>query len=244
MRFGKGHHMRSNGGMGTLCRAALILAFIQPAFPQANELASLSDSIEALSRRVNRAVVQVFSTGYALADEETGGGIPAGLITKQRSSGSGVVLSADGYIVTNNHVVQNARRVRVQLPPAPGGRGRLLEATVVGTDREADLAVLRVDAGEPLQAAVRHFAECIRDGTVPISDGNLGLRVVKQLEAATRSIRAQGGRVILANGKNGNGQDARAVRSEQLPAGVLEREAWTGREAVWLREPVRLRNRR
>jgi len=86
--------------------------------------------------------------------------------------------------------------------------------------RSGDGWIPHVDAGEPLQAAVRHFAECIRDGTVPISDGNLGLRVVKQLEAATRSIRAQGGRVILANGKNGNGQDARAVRSEQLPAGV------------------------
>ena len=57
-----------------------------------------------------------------------------------------------------------------------------------------------IEPGEPLQAVVRHFAECIREGKRPLSDGALGLRVVRLLEAATRSIRAQGGRVVLSNG--------------------------------------------
>src|ERR1700722_10557786 len=79
-------------------------------------LRSLSDSVEALSNRVHGAVVQVFSTGYAIADEEEqNAGTTAGLVTRQRSSGSGVLISSDGFIVTNNHVVQNARRVRVRL---------------------------------------------------------------------------------------------------------------------------------
>src|ERR1700744_4388138 len=84
-------------------------------------LHQLSDSIETLSQSVSPAVVQVFSTGYALSDEdaETGETATAGLVTKQRSSGSGVILSADGFIVTNNHVVRNARRVRVQLASLP-----------------------------------------------------------------------------------------------------------------------------
>jgi predicted dehydrogenase len=66
--------------------------------------------------------------------------------------------------------------------------------------RSGDVWSPHVDPGEPLQAVVTHFAECIREQKQPISDGQLGLRVVRMLEAATRSIRAQGGRVVLSNG--------------------------------------------
>ena len=65
--------------------------------------------------------------------------------------------------------------------------------------RAGDVWSPHIEPGEALQAAVTHFAECVRDGTTPISDGRLGLQVVRSLEAATRSIRAQGGRVILSN---------------------------------------------
>jgi predicted dehydrogenase len=63
--------------------------------------------------------------------------------------------------------------------------------------RSGDVWSPDIPQAEALQAAVAHFAECIRTGQEPISDGRLGLRVVKLLEAATRSIRAQGGRVVL-----------------------------------------------
>jgi predicted dehydrogenase len=66
--------------------------------------------------------------------------------------------------------------------------------------RSGDIWSPNVEPGEALQGVVSHFAECITEGTQPISDGQLGLRVVKALEAATRSVRAQGGRVILTNG--------------------------------------------
>ena len=66
--------------------------------------------------------------------------------------------------------------------------------------RSGDVWSPHIEPGEPLQAVVSHFAECIRDGKTPLSDGRLGLRVVRLLEAATRSMRAQGGRVVLANG--------------------------------------------
>jgi predicted dehydrogenase len=99
--------------------------------------------------------------------------------------------------------------------------------------RTGDVWSPHVEPGEALQAAVTHFAECVRDRATPISDGELGLRVVKSLESATRSIRAQGGRVILSNGQHGNGSanatgngkshaniasDARAVRPLELSA--------------------------
>jgi len=157
-----------------------------------DSLHELSDSIEGLSKVVSRAVVQVFSTAYALSDDDSeNGGTNTGLVTKQRSSGSGVVLSADGYILTNNHVVKNARRVRVQLAsppddPASGAatsnvkfhaHGKLLEATVVGVDREADLAVLKVQADESLPVLKLADSDALRQGQVVLAFGNpLGLQ--------------------------------------------------------------------
>lgn len=151
-------------------------------------LRELSDAIETLSREKSRAVVQIFSTGYVVTDsEDAGGGAAAGLVTKQSSSGSGVVLSPDGYIVTNNHVVRNARRIRVQLASTPDdpatqaagtlhAHGKLLEAKVVGVDRETDLAVLKIDAGFPLPVLQFGDSDNLRQGQVALAFGNpLGL---------------------------------------------------------------------
>ena len=79
--------------------------------------------------------------------------------------------------------------------------------------RSGDVWSPHVEPGEPLQAMARHFAGCVLEGRTPVSDGQLGLRVVRMLEAATRSIRAQGGRVVLSNGSHANGAaHARAGR--------------------------------
>ncbi len=62
--------------------------------------------------------------------------------TPRRSGlGSGVITTADGYILTNNHVIDGADRVRVELTDK-----RTFDAKVVGTDPASDLAVLKVDA--------------------------------------------------------------------------------------------------
>ena len=72
--------------------------------------------------------------------------------------------------------------------------------------RSGDVWSPRIEPGEPLQAVVSNFAECIREGKTPLSDGEMGLRVVRMLDAATRSIRAQGGRIVIQqNGKSKNG---------------------------------------
>jgi serine protease Do len=60
---------------------------------------------------------------------------------EQRGSGSGIIISPDGYIVTNNHVVENASKVSVGLSDK-----RQFDATVVGTDPLTDLAVVKIDA--------------------------------------------------------------------------------------------------
>ncbi|MCI0434074.1 MAG: trypsin-like peptidase domain-containing protein [Gemmatimonadetes bacterium] len=61
----------------------------------------------------------------------------------ERGSGSGVVFREDGYIITNNHVVETATRVRVTMP---GPDGREFVADVVGRDPNTDIALIKVDA--------------------------------------------------------------------------------------------------
>jgi serine protease Do len=64
-----------------------------------------------------------------------------GMVPEQRASGSGVIISEDGYIVTNNHVVQNADELTVTL-----NNKKTYKAKVVGTDPAYDLAVIKVEA--------------------------------------------------------------------------------------------------
>ena len=68
--------------------------------------------------------------------------------------------------------------------------------TLIGY-RTGDIWTPHLESAEPLQQMVRHFTECIRDQKTPITDGECGLRVVRMLEAAQRSIKAQGGRITL-----------------------------------------------
>ncbi|MDR2820261.1 MAG: DegQ family serine endoprotease [Desulfovibrio sp.] len=68
---------------------------------------------------------------------------------KQKSLGSGFLISSDGYIVTNNHVVADADNIHVTLE-ANNGKGDMLTATLIGSDEETDLALLKVDAKKSL----------------------------------------------------------------------------------------------
>jgi predicted dehydrogenase len=87
----------------------------------------------------------------------------------------------------------------IELGEGPEGRHKLL----VGY-RSGDVWSPHVEPVEALQGMVRHFAECIRDRATPLSDGRMGLRVVRLLEAANRSIRAQGGRIVISQGAHLN----------------------------------------
>src|ERR1700730_488447 len=65
-----------------------------------------------------------------------------------QAQGSGFIISADGYVVTNHHVVENATEVSVTLDD-----GKTVPATIVGTDKKTDLALLKIKQGGPYQHA-------------------------------------------------------------------------------------------
>ncbi len=145
-------------------------------------LRDLSSSLEQLSSRVRHGVVQIFSTSYVAAEENDSGN--AALLSKQRSTGSGVILTADGYIVTNAHVVRAARSIQVRLSAtrqeSPDGasilaQSQLLDAKLVGLDRETDLAVIKVE-GQQLTHLALGDSDKLRQGEVVMAFGNpLGL---------------------------------------------------------------------
>ena len=85
---------------------------------------------------------------------------------EQRGSGSGIIISADGYIVTNNHVVENANKVTVGLSDK-----RQFDATVVGTDPLTDLAVVKIDA-ENLPVAFLGNSDNLKVGQWVMAIGN------------------------------------------------------------------------
>jgi serine protease Do len=157
-----------------------IVAAPPAAHEGAGDLRAISGTLESLSERVGPAVVQVFAVGYVLPDEAKD---DKSLLTEQRSTGSGVILDPDGYIVTNAHVVQGAHRVQVQVPavrrPAQRSvlspRPRLLNAEIVAADDETDLAVLKV-AETNLPALPIADSDSVHPGQIVLAFGSpLGL---------------------------------------------------------------------
>ena len=113
---------------------------------------------------------------------------PFGLFP-QEGQGSGVVVRSDGLILTNNHVVQGAQEITVTLVS-----GKTLRGRVLGADRFADLAVVKVDSPQPLPAAEMGASVALNVGQLAIAIGNpfgLGSTVtVGVISALNRSIQA------------------------------------------------------
>ena len=116
-------------------------------------LRQMNSALEELAARVSPAVVQIQTSGYGPLSEGDGDRGRTALIVRQRAVGSGVIVDANGYIMTNAHVVERAQRIRVALPMSstgsptniPAGRRQLFDAKVLGIHKESDLALLKIE---------------------------------------------------------------------------------------------------
>jgi serine protease Do len=144
-------------------------------------LKQLSSSFEEVSQRTGRAVVQIFVRSYVTAETTSSSGE---LLTAEDSSGSGIILSDDGYILTNAHVVKSAHSVKVQLNMRTEAEAREqgehvpsrpLVGNVVGVDHDSDLAVLKIDR-KHLPYLTFGDSDELKQGQIVLALGNpLGL---------------------------------------------------------------------
>src|ERR1700688_2119540 len=146
----------------------------------ANVLHQLNDSIEELVERVSPTVAQILVTGYG-ASEETQRGQTDLLVGRRRAIGSGVIVDPEGYIITNAHVVNGAQNIEVLVPPPPaptasgaaeGPQGRSYQARIVGTSKEIDLAVIKIDAHALSALSIRNSMPPARQGEMVFAFGS------------------------------------------------------------------------
>ena len=175
--------------MTNRCRRGVVVALVlspcallaapPPPSRTGSRLADLNAELQALAVRVAPSVVQVVVSGYGSAST----GSTTAVLAPRRGSGSGVIVDAEGYIVTNAHVVQGARRIDVLRSPRAEGPGgsilrpapRPVPARLVGIDRETDLALIKVEA-EGLVPIPFAEPEGLRQGQLVLAFGSpLGL---------------------------------------------------------------------
>jgi S1-C subfamily serine protease len=154
--------------------------------PQNSDQALLdaySNAVIGVTERVGPAVVRV-ETGPKLGNSRERGGL-----------GSGIVISPDGLVLTNSHVVGSSKEIRLR-----DIEGFVTEAHVLGTDPDTDLALLRADGARDLRYASLGNSKTLRRGQLVVAIGNpLGFEstvTAGVVSALGRSIRSVSGRTI------------------------------------------------
>ena len=141
-------------------------------------LADYSTAMEALAQSASPAVVQILV--QTLAPLGNGDSQRAGFVSEREATGSGVIVDPDGYIVTNAHVVRNARRIDVNIlrsdERGEEPHGHLVPAKLIGLDRQVDIAVVKIE-GKNLPALSFVNSDNLRQGQLVLAVGSpLGLQ--------------------------------------------------------------------
>ena len=154
----------------------------ETALPQETETdpipaSAASVSIQDVAETASKTVVEIQTENTV-----TSYGLFGGTYTST-AAGSGVIISGDGYIITNNHVVEGSRKITVKTY-----NGTEYEAELIGTDAKSDIAVVKIDA-EGLDAAVIGDSDTLRVGDTALVIGNplgtLGGTVTNGIISAT-----------------------------------------------------------
>ena len=124
------------------------------ASPGDYNLPSITDVVDNMNPAVVSIVVGTVSYNWFMQP------VPS------ESAGSGIIIDPDGYIVTNNHVVEDSTSITVSLTD-----GRSFDATLIGTDPDTDLAIIKID-GNDLPAASLGDSNALRVGDWVIAIGN------------------------------------------------------------------------
>ena len=142
-------------------------------------LRQMNSALEALAAKVSPAVVQIQTTGYGPLTEGDNDRGRTALIVRQHAVGSGVIVDASGYIMTNAHVVEGAQRIRVALPMSttaspgntPAGKRQIMDAKLIGVHKESDLALLKID-GTNLPTLSLEGPQALRVGQMVLAVGS------------------------------------------------------------------------
>jgi len=153
--------------------------------PDADILDAYSRAVTSVADNVGPAVLRVETRGAGHRQGSPGSG----------GTGSGVTIAPDGLVLTNCHVVEGAKEIRLL-----DTEGRVMEARVLGVDPDTDLALLRAGAVRDLPHAALGDSKSLRRGQLVVAIGNpLGFEstvTAGVISALGRSLRARNGRLI------------------------------------------------
>lgn len=135
----------------------------QPVTAESNAIKVSNTTVETA---VTSAVEKVGAAVVTVVGTVSGQVTFFGAMPDEQTSGSGVIVSSEGYIITNNHVVEGAKKLVVVLAD-----GTELPATVVGTDQFADLAVIKAEGSMPAVATLGNSDE-LKPGETVIAIGS------------------------------------------------------------------------